>query len=156
MSDDDLGYVKFRALLEFGLIFAGLFVYSFFDLVFLTIGREGSASVTEVYKQPARRGRYTWEMEFKFKDSTGNERNSKSIWVAAEALRPSGLNSRFNTCRCGCSTPPTPPAPNGPSTGSCSWRSYSSQPASASSRTALSVRPKSGVRPGSAGADRPG
>jgi hypothetical protein len=33
MSDDDLGYFRFRALLAFALIFAGLFVYSFFDFV---------------------------------------------------------------------------------------------------------------------------
>lgn len=78
MNDDsNWGFYQFRALLAFGLIFAGLCVYSLFDMVFLAVGREGTASVTEVYKQRGRRGADYWEMEFKYKDSAGHERMGK-------------------------------------------------------------------------------
>ena len=38
MDDDGLDFWRFRALLAFGIVFVGLFVYSLFDLVFLALG----------------------------------------------------------------------------------------------------------------------
>ncbi|HEY2411215.1 MAG TPA: hypothetical protein VGI40_03185 [Pirellulaceae bacterium] len=75
-SDGEWNFYQYRAVLAFGLLFAGLGIYSWFDFVFLTIGREGTAVVSEVYKTPGRRGDY-WHMEFKFKDAAGHERVGK-------------------------------------------------------------------------------
>jgi hypothetical protein len=75
--DDEFSWYKFRGLLAFGLLFGGLLVYSLFDLVFLIVGREGTATVTEVYKLPASRGPDYTMMEFKYKDTAGNERMAK-------------------------------------------------------------------------------
>ena len=76
-SDEEWGFYQYRAVLVFGLIFAGLGIYSLFDLVFLTVGRQGTAVISEVYKTPGRRGREYWHMEFKFKDSAEHERVGK-------------------------------------------------------------------------------
>ena len=76
-SDEEWGFYQYRAVLVVGLLFAGLCVFSIFDLVFMTIGREGEATVSEVYKMHGRRGREFYEMEFKYKDSAGNERVGK-------------------------------------------------------------------------------
>jgi hypothetical protein len=76
-SDEEWGFYQYRAVLAVGLLFAGLLVYSLFDLVFLVLGREGTATVTEVYKLPARRGADYFEMEYKYKDLAGNERVGK-------------------------------------------------------------------------------
>ena len=54
-SDEEWGYYQYRAVLAVGLLFAGFCVFSVFDLVFMTIGREGEATVSEVYKTPGRR-----------------------------------------------------------------------------------------------------
>jgi len=76
-SDEEWGYYQYRAVLAVGLLFAGFCVFSMFDLIFMTLGREGEATVSEVYKTPGRRGREYFEMEFKYKDSSGNERVGK-------------------------------------------------------------------------------
>jgi hypothetical protein len=76
-SGEEWGYYQYRAVLAVGLLFAGFCVFSVFDLVFMTLGREGEATVSEVYKTPGRRGREYFEMEFKYKDSAGNQRIGK-------------------------------------------------------------------------------
>jgi hypothetical protein len=73
---NSLSYFQFRGLLAFGLLFGGLFIYAAFDLVFLLIGREGTATVSEVYKTSSRHGD-SWHLEFKYKDAAGNERLGK-------------------------------------------------------------------------------
>ena len=79
MSDDDWSYRKFRAVLVCGLIFGGLFVYSLFDIVFLALAREGTATVKEVYELPGSRGRPPNRMmEFALKEADGSERIGKT------------------------------------------------------------------------------
>src|SRR5436190_14788674 len=78
MSDDEgLSWLQWRGLIVFAVLLAGLFVYSLFDLAFLVLGRNGTATVAEVYKESGRRGREYWKMDFKFKDSAGHERTGK-------------------------------------------------------------------------------
>ena len=93
MSDDDNFYwsfYKFRWLLAFGVLFAGLFVYSLFDLVFLALARTGTATVSEVYRLPGRRGADYWMMDFKFKDAAGHERVGKVDLGTSEDRPPVG------------------------------------------------------------------
>jgi len=75
MSDDeDWGWLKWRALIAFGVLFAMLLVFSIFDLVFLTLSRGGMATVSESRVSTSRRGVRSVTMYFKYKDSAGNER----------------------------------------------------------------------------------
>jgi hypothetical protein len=77
MSSDEWSPGQYRMLLVFGLLFGGLFVYSFFDLVFLLLAREGSATVTESYVMRGRRSQSV-VMEYKFKEPDGHERTGKT------------------------------------------------------------------------------
>lgn len=77
MGDDDFGFLKFRMLLVFGIAFAGLCVWSFMDLAFLALGRDGTATVSDVYEFQSRRSRSVI-MEFTFREPDGHERKGKT------------------------------------------------------------------------------
>jgi len=89
-NDDEWGWYHYRAVLAVGFVFAGLLVYALFDLVFLALGRDGTATVTEVYKLPGTRRSDYWEMEFKYKDAAGHERLGKYKLGATSAGAAAG------------------------------------------------------------------
>ena len=88
-DDDDWGFYKFRGLLICGVIFAALFIYSLFDIIFLVFGREGTGVVTDAYVNTSRRGPDTVMVEFKFTDPAGKERTGK-INIGDAAKPPPG------------------------------------------------------------------
>lgn len=83
MDDDGLDLWRFRALLAFGIIFAGLFVYSLFDLVFLALGRNGEATVTETYVINGRRSD-SLMMEFEYREPEATEPRKGKINLGSD------------------------------------------------------------------------
>lgn len=77
MSDDEWSPAQYRGLAVSGLLFGSLVFYCFFDFVFLAVCREGAGTVAEVYKLPGRRSPDYWMMEFKYRDTAGNDRLGK-------------------------------------------------------------------------------
>lgn len=85
MDDDGLDFWRFRGLLAFGIVFAGLFVYSLFDLVFLALGRTGEATVTETYVIHSRRGD-SLKMEFEYREPGATETRKGKINLGSDTL----------------------------------------------------------------------
>jgi hypothetical protein len=83
MDDDGLDFWRFRALLAFGILFAGLFVYSLFDLVFLVLGRTGEGTVTETYVLNGRRSD-SLVMEFAYREPEATELRTGKINLGSD------------------------------------------------------------------------
>jgi hypothetical protein len=83
MDDDGLDYWRFRGLLACGILFAGLFVYSLSDLIFLAVGRTGEATVTETYVVHSRRGD-TLKMEFEYTEPGATEVRTGKINLGSD------------------------------------------------------------------------
>jgi predicted small lipoprotein YifL len=83
MDDDGLDFWRFRALLAFGIVFAGLFVYSLFDIVFLALGRKGEATVTETYVLNGRRSD-SLMMEFEYREPGASEPRKGKINLGSD------------------------------------------------------------------------
>jgi len=77
-EEEGLGTFTWRLMIAFSLAFAGLLMYSLFDLFFLLLGSEGHATITEAYKLPSRRGNDPVVIEYKFKEPDGFERQGKT------------------------------------------------------------------------------
>jgi hypothetical protein len=79
MSDEEgLDWWKWRLVIGFSVVFATLLVVSLFDLLYLLLGSEGQATVTERYTLPSRRGADPVVIEYKFRESDGHEREGKT------------------------------------------------------------------------------
>jgi hypothetical protein len=75
MIEEGLSWFKFRGLIAFGLLFAGLVVYSMFDIAFLALGRQCLATVTDSQVHSGRRGRSNMvTIYWKFQEPDGYER----------------------------------------------------------------------------------
>jgi hypothetical protein len=83
------GFSRFawRLMLGFGVAFAGLLMYSLFDLVFLFLSSEARAIVTEVYREASGRDGPII-IEYKFKEPDGFERKGKTN-LGSHAVPPS-------------------------------------------------------------------
>lgn len=77
MSDEEWNVRQYRALIVFGLLFGVLLVYSLFDMVFLALGRDGTATVTDSYQSRSRRSTSTM-VEYTFREPDGHERTGKA------------------------------------------------------------------------------
>jgi hypothetical protein len=76
-EDEGFGRFTWRLMIGFGVAFAGLLMYSLFDLVFLFLSSEARAIVTEVYREASGRNAPTI-IEYKFKERDGFERKGKT------------------------------------------------------------------------------
>ena len=94
MDDDGLDFWRFRALLAFGIVFAGLFVYSLFDLVFLALGRRGEATVTETYVLNGRRSD-SLMMEFEYREPGAAEARKGKINLGSDTLEGPSPGTTF-------------------------------------------------------------
>jgi hypothetical protein len=88
MSNEDSGFWTFRLLIAFGIGFAALFVYSLFDLVFLALGQDGTATITDAYVSRGRRSQSVI-IEYKF-TSDGHERTGKANLGDIDGLPEAG------------------------------------------------------------------
>ena len=85
---EDEGFSRFtwRLMLGFGVAFAGLLMYSLFDLVFLCLSSEARAIVTEGYREASGKDGPI-VIEYKFKEPDGFERKGKTN-LGSDAVPP--------------------------------------------------------------------
>ena len=78
MSDEGFSFIKFRMLLAFGIAFAALLLWSFFDLLFLLLGSDGMATVTDASVSTSRRGPDNVIVYYEFTEPDGDKRTGKT------------------------------------------------------------------------------
>lgn len=76
-GDYDFDYLRFRFLGLAAIVLVGSGVFCLFDLLFLSLGSQTLAVVSDVYEEPRRRGSSTI-VEWKFTPPGGTERLGKA------------------------------------------------------------------------------
>jgi hypothetical protein len=83
--EEGLGYWTWRILIAVAVVFAMLLVYSLFDLFFLMLGSSGTATVTDVYTIPSRRGSDPVVIEYTYRDRVGERQGKANLGGGAIA-----------------------------------------------------------------------